>query len=41
MFKSLLFLAQEREKSGLRILLAIFFWFLAYSAIEAFFTLVF
>jgi maltose/moltooligosaccharide transporter len=39
MFKSLLFLAQERDKSGLRILLAIFFWFLSYSAIEAFFTL--
>jgi maltose/moltooligosaccharide transporter len=39
MFKSLAFLAQEQDKSGLRILLAIFFWFLAYSAIEAFFTL--
>ncbi len=30
---------QAREKSPLRILLAIFFWFVAYNAIEAFFTL--
>ena len=30
---------QEQEKSPLRILLAIFFWFVAYNAIEAFFTL--
>jgi Na+/melibiose symporter-like transporter len=30
---------QENEKSPLRILLAIFFWFVAYNAIEAFFTL--
>jgi maltose/moltooligosaccharide transporter len=29
----------EEEKSPLRILLAIFFWFVAYNAIEAFFTL--
>jgi len=29
----------EKDKSPLRILLAIFFWFVAYSAIEAFFTL--
>ena len=29
----------EKEKSPLRILLAIFFWFVAYNAIEAFFTL--
>jgi maltose/moltooligosaccharide transporter len=32
-------LFQEREKSALRILLAIFFWFVAYNGIEAFFTL--
>lgn len=30
---------QAKEKSPLRILLAIFFWFVAYNAIEAFFTL--
>lgn len=30
---------KEEEKSPLRILAAIFFWFLAYNAIEAFFTL--
>ncbi len=30
---------KEEEKSPLRILLAIFFWFVAYNAIEAFFTL--
>lgn len=30
---------KEKEKSTLRILLAIFFWFVAYNAIEAFFTL--
>ena len=30
---------REEEKSPLRILLAIFFWFVAYNAIEAFFTL--
>ncbi len=29
----------DKEKSPLRILLAIFFWFVAYNAIEAFFTL--
>ncbi|NPV76327.1 MAG: MFS transporter [Anaerolineae bacterium] len=29
----------EKEKSAARILLAIFFWFLSYNAIEAFFTL--
>ncbi len=29
----------EKEKSAFRILLAIFFWFVAYNAIEAFFTL--
>jgi maltose/moltooligosaccharide transporter len=30
---------KEQEKSPLRVLLAIFFWFVAYNAIEAFFTL--
>ncbi len=30
---------QDEEKSPLRVLLAIFFWFIAYNAIEAFFTL--
>jgi len=29
----------EKDRSALRILLAIFFWFIAYNAIEAFFTL--
>jgi MFS family permease len=32
-------LLKEKEKSPLRILAAIFFWFVAYNAIEAFFTL--
>jgi MFS family permease len=31
--------AGERDKSGLRLLLAIFFWFLGYTAIEALFSL--
>ncbi len=35
-FKSVV---RDNEKSALRILLAIFFWFVAYNAIEAFFTL--
>ncbi len=39
LFKSLKELIQDRDKSGIRILLAIFFWFVGYSAIEAFFTL--
>lgn len=39
MFQSLKEVAQDKDKSGLRILLAIFFWFLAYSGIEAFLTL--
>ena len=30
---------RDQDKSALRILLAIFFWFVAYNAIEAFFTL--
>jgi MFS family permease len=39
MWESLKTVVQEEEKSPLRVLLAIFFWFLAYTAIEAFFTL--
>jgi len=39
MFQSLKEVARDKDKSGLRILLAIFFWFLAYTGIEAFLTL--
>lgn len=39
MIASLRFLMQDADKSGLRLLLAIFAWFLGYSAIDAFFTL--
>jgi len=39
MFQSLREVVQDKDKSGLRILLAIFFWFLAYTGIEAFLTL--
>lgn len=39
MIASLKEVARDRDKSALRILLAIFFWFLGYNAIEAFFTL--
>lgn len=39
MMESLKSVIQDREKSPLRILLAIFFWFVAYNAVEAFFTL--
>lgn len=39
MFQSLKEVATSKEKSGLRILFAIFFWFLAYTGIEAFLTL--
>lgn len=39
MFESLKEVVQDKDKSGLRILLAIFFWFLAYTGIEAFLTL--
>lgn len=39
LFKSLLEVVRDTDKSALRILLAIFFWFVAYNAIEAFFTL--
>ena len=39
MIESLLEVVNDEDKSLLRILLAIFFWFLGFSAIEAFFTL--
>jgi MFS family permease len=39
LIKALVTIVKEKEKSPLRILSAIFFWFLAYNAIEAFFTL--
>jgi MFS family permease len=39
MFESLRELFTSEEKSGIRILWAIFFWFLAYTGIEAFLTL--
>ena len=39
MLASLRELMQDDDKSALRILLAIFFWFLGYTAVEAFFTL--
>jgi Na+/melibiose symporter-like transporter len=39
MLASLKEVFSEEEKSGLRILLAIFFWFIGFSAVETFFTL--
>jgi Na+/melibiose symporter-like transporter len=39
MIQSLQELIRDPEKSAVRILLAIFFWFVSYNAIEAFFTL--
>jgi len=39
MIESLRTVFSESEKSPLRVLLAIFFWFVAYNAVEAFFTL--
>jgi maltose/moltooligosaccharide transporter len=39
MWASLRDIWQDKDKSALRILLAIFFWFVAYTAVEAFFTL--
>jgi Na+/melibiose symporter-like transporter len=39
MFASLKEILSDKEKSAIRMLLAIFFWFLGYAAIEAFFTL--
>ncbi|MCL4273403.1 MAG: MFS transporter [Anaerolineales bacterium] len=39
MFESLKEVFRDADKSGLRILLAIFFWFIGYSAVDTFFTL--
>jgi len=39
MWESLMDVIQDKDKSALRILLAIFFWFLGYTAVEAFFNL--
>jgi len=39
MFESLKEVLADQDKSALRLFLAIFFWFLGYTAIEAFFTL--
>lgn len=39
LIESIKFILNEKDKSALRILLAIFFWFIAYNGIEAFFTL--
>lgn len=39
MLQSLREILNDPDKSGMRILLAIFFWFLGYSAVETFFTL--
>lgn len=39
LWRAFVSVVQSSEKSALRILLAIFFWFVAYNAIEAFFTL--
>jgi MFS family permease len=39
MWNSLKEILQDSDHSALRILLAIFFWFIAYNAVEAFFTL--
>ncbi|MBI4926379.1 MAG: SLC45 family MFS transporter [Anaerolineae bacterium] len=39
LLRSLMEVINDADKSALRILLAIFFWFVAYNAIEAFFTL--
>ncbi len=39
MLESLMEVLRDKEKSAIRLFLAIFFWFLGYTAIEAFFTL--
>ena len=39
MWEAFASVVKDKDKSALRILLAIFFWFVAYNAIEAFFTL--
>ena len=38
LFKSLMEILKEEDKSAIRIFLAIMFWFIAYNAIEAFFS---
>lgn len=39
LIESMRMILQDKDKSAIRILLAIFFWFIAYNGIEAFFTL--
>ena len=39
MFESLMEVLRDKDKSAIRLFLSIFFWFLGYTAIEAFFTL--
>ncbi|NMC47097.1 MAG: SLC45 family MFS transporter [Chloroflexi bacterium] len=39
LFQSVKLIFEEKDRNTLRILLAIFFWFIAYNGIEAFFTL--
>lgn len=39
LFESVKLILQEKDRSALRMLLAIFFWFIAYNGLEAFFTL--
>jgi MFS-type transporter involved in bile tolerance (Atg22 family) len=39
LWKSLVEVVKDPERSALRVLLAIFFWFVSYNAVEAFFTL--
>ncbi len=39
LIESIKFILNDKDKSALRILLAIFFWFISYNGIEAFFTL--
>jgi len=39
LINSIKLILQDKDKSAVRILLAIFFWFIAYNGIEAFFTL--
>jgi maltose/moltooligosaccharide transporter len=39
MFESLMEVLRDKDKSAIRLFLSIFFWFIGYTAIEAFFTL--
>jgi len=39
LIESIQFILKDKDRSALRILLAIFFWFIAYTGLEAFFTL--